>query len=51
MLSQVMFGKIDQRLRQAKNNNELLGGLSIILIGKAKIISNLTQKFLIKFFC
>jgi hypothetical protein len=33
MLSQVMFGKIDQRLRQAKNNNCTMGGISIILIG------------------
>ncbi len=33
MLSQIMFGKIDSRLRQAKNKNELFGGISIILIG------------------
>lgn len=33
MLSQIMFGKIDSRLRQAKNNNLMLGGISIILIG------------------
>ena len=33
MLSQVMFGKIDLRLRQAKNNNCIMGGISVILIG------------------
>ena len=34
MLSQVMLGKIDSRLRQAKNTNNLFfGGLSMMLIG------------------
>ena len=33
MLSQVMLGKIDSRLRQAKNNNLFFGGLSVMLIG------------------
>ena len=33
MLSQVMFAKIDARLRQAKNNNQMFGGISLILIG------------------
>jgi len=33
MVSQVMLGKIDLRLRQAKINNITFGGLSIILIG------------------
>ena len=33
MLSQVMLAKIDQRLRHAKNNNLMLGGISMILIG------------------
>lgn len=28
-----MFGKIDRRLRQAKNNDQLFGGISVILIG------------------
>jgi ATP-dependent exoDNAse (exonuclease V) alpha subunit len=33
MMSQIMLGKIDSRLRQAKNKNELFGGISIMLIG------------------
>jgi hypothetical protein len=33
MMSQIMLGKIDSRLRQAKNRNELFGGISIMLIG------------------
>ena len=33
MMSQIMFAKIDSRLRQAKNNNKMFGGFSIILIG------------------
>ena len=33
MMSQIMFAKIDSRLRQAKNNNKMFGGISIILIG------------------
>ena len=33
MLSQVMFGKNDLRLRQAKNKNNTMGGISVILIG------------------
>jgi ATP-dependent exoDNAse (exonuclease V) alpha subunit len=33
MLSQTMLGKIDSRLRQAKSNNNIFGGISIILIG------------------
>jgi hypothetical protein len=33
LLSQIMFGKIDRRLRQAKNNNKIMGGVSILLIG------------------
>jgi hypothetical protein len=32
-MSQINFAKIDSRLRQAKNNNKMLGGISIILIG------------------
>ena len=33
MLSQVMLNKIDLRLRQAINNNNSFGGISVILIG------------------
>ena len=33
MLSQVMLNKIDLRLRQAKNNNKIFGGISVVLIG------------------
>lgn len=33
LLGQIMFGKIDRRLRQAKNKNVLFGGISVILIG------------------
>lgn len=33
MLSTVMFGKMDLRLQQAKNNLESFGGISILLIG------------------
>jgi len=32
-MSQINFAKIDSRLRQAKNNNKMFGGISIILIG------------------
>jgi ATP-dependent exoDNAse (exonuclease V) alpha subunit len=33
MLGQEMIGKIDRRAKQAKNNNLIFGGMSIILIG------------------
>ena len=43
MLSLAMFGKIDQRIRQAQNNNLLLGGISTILIGKFNLENYLVQ--------
>ena len=33
MLSQTMLGKIESRLQQAKSNNNVFGGISLILIG------------------
>ena len=33
MLSQTMLGKIESRLQQAKSNNKVFGGISLILIG------------------
>jgi len=33
MLSLPLFGKIDRRMRQAKNKEELLGGCSFVLVG------------------
>jgi DNA replication protein DnaC len=51
MLGQEMFGKIDRRLKQAKNNNSPLDGISLILIGDPAQLHTIKYYELIKFFC
>ena len=51
MLGQEMFGKTDRRLKQAKNNNSPLDGISLILIGDPAQLHTIKYYELIKFFC